>query len=129
MKKALEFLGLTGYDKPLNLEEGHRILERDHYRCLYCGLDGMASFENSLIMTVDFVHPRARKGKKNPSNLVAACRPCNVIKGHRVFASFDDAKTYVLQRRAELYKDWDTKMAKLRAHAVTPPIASPHSSG
>lgn len=117
MKKALEFLSFTGFDKPLASEEGYRILERDRYRCLYCGLDGMASFENSLIMTVDFVHPRARKGKKDPSNLVAACRPCNVIKGHRVFASFDEAKTYVLQRRAQLYKDWDAKMGQLRAHA------------
>ena len=121
MKKVLELLNLTGFDKPLASEEGHKILERDHYRCLYCGLDGMASFENSLIMTVDFVHPRASKGKKNPSNLVAACRPCNVIKGRRVFASFEDAKTYVLQRRAQLYKDWDTKRAKLRAHAFTAP--------
>jgi 5-methylcytosine-specific restriction endonuclease McrA len=114
MKKALEFLGLSGFAKPLTPEEGHQILERDHYRCLYCGLDGMDSFESSLIMTVDFVHPRARKGKKDPSNVVAACRPCNVIKGHRVFASFEDAKTYVLERRAQLYKEWDAKMAKLR---------------
>jgi 5-methylcytosine-specific restriction endonuclease McrA len=121
MKKVFELLRLTGFDKPLASAEGQRILERDHYRCLYCGLDGMASFENSLIMTVDFVHPRARKGKKNPSNLVAACRPCNVIKGRRVFTNFEEAKAYVLERRAQLRKDWDTKMAKLRAHSVTAP--------
>ena len=114
-------LNLTGFDKPLASEEGHRILERDHYRCQYCGLDGVASFENSLIMTVDFVHPRGRKGKKNPSNLVAACRPCNVIKGRRVFGNFEEAKAYVLQRRAQLYQDWENKMAKLRTHAVTAP--------
>jgi len=120
MKKVFELLNLSGFDKPLASEEGHRILERDHYRCLYCGLDGMANFENSLIMTVDFVHPRARKGKKNQSNLVAACRPCNVIKGRRVFGNFEEAKAYVLQRRAELHKDWDTKMAKLRAAVKAP---------
>jgi len=122
MKKVLDFLNLAGLDKPLASEEGHKILERDHYRCQYCGLDGMAGFENSLIMTVDFVHPRARKGKKHASNLVAACRPCNVIKGRRVFSNFEEAKTYVLQRREQLHKDWDTKMGKLRApHAVTAP--------
>ena len=56
--------------KPLTLEEGTNILKRDQFRCQYCGLDGMANFENSLIMTVDFVIPRARKGKKDPRNLV-----------------------------------------------------------
>ena len=78
-------LGLTRLAKPLTSEEGRRILERDQYRCQYCGLDAMSSFENSLIMTVDFLQPRAQKGKKTPDNLVTACRPCNVIKGHRVF--------------------------------------------
>jgi 5-methylcytosine-specific restriction endonuclease McrA len=91
-----EFLGLTRLAKPLTSAEGNRILERDRYRCRYCGLDGLASFENSLIMTVDFLHPRARKGKKIETNLVTACRPCNVIKGHRTFGSLEDAKAYVL---------------------------------
>ena len=66
------------------------------------GLDGMANFENSLVMSVDFVLPRARKGRKKPENLVAACRACNVIKGRRVFKAFEEAKAYVLDRRAEL---------------------------
>ena len=93
-------------DKPLSSTEGRRILERDRYRCQYCGLDGEASFENSLIMTVDFIHPRAHKGKKAPENLVTACRPCNVIKGHRVFKNFDDARAYILERREELREEW-----------------------
>ena len=107
--------------KPVTLAEGVRVLERDQHRCRYCGLDGAASFENSLIMTVDFIHPRARKGKKDPVNLVAACRPCNVIKGRRVFAGLDDAKAYVLKRRTQLHKEWDANMAKLRTHAATAP--------
>lgn len=106
--------GLSRLAKPLTSAEGHKILERDRYRCQYCGLDGLASFENSLIMTVDFVHPRARKGKKAAENLKVACRPCNVIKGHRVFKSFEDAKTYVLWRRTELQKEWEAKTAHLR---------------
>ena len=58
-------LGLTRLAKPLTSEEGRRILERDQYRCQYCGLDAMSSFENSLIMTVDFLQPRAHKGKED----------------------------------------------------------------
>jgi len=117
MPATLGFLGLNRLAKPLTSLEGHRILERDHYRCQYCGLDAMSSFENSLVMSVDFVLPRARKGKKDPSNLVAACRPCNLIKGHHVFHSFEDAKAYVLRRRAELHREWEERMARLHAVA------------
>jgi 5-methylcytosine-specific restriction endonuclease McrA len=103
--------GLTGLAKPLTSEEGRRVLERDQYRCQYCGLDGASSFENSLIMTVDFVHPRAHKGKKDPGNLITACRPCNLIKGSRIFRDFEHAKEYVLQRRDEFRKDWEARTA------------------
>jgi 5-methylcytosine-specific restriction endonuclease McrA len=119
MPANLGFLGLSRLAKPLTGEEGLKILERDHYRCQYCGLDGMASFENSLIMSVDFIQPRARKGKKEPENLVTACRPCNRIKGSRVFANFDEAKTYVLQRRSELKKEWGANMARLRGKTAS----------
>jgi 5-methylcytosine-specific restriction endonuclease McrA len=113
-----ELLGLTRLAKPLTSAEGNRILERDQYRCQYCGLDGLANFENSLIMTVDFIHPRARKGKKIATNLVTACRPCNIIKGHRTFNSFEDGKAYVLKRRIELQKEWESRTAKLRSQSA-----------
>ena len=119
MPVITDFVKLTRLAKPLTWEEGLKVLERDRFRCQYCGLDGMASFENSLLMTVDFVIPRARKGKRDPSNLVAACRPCNVLKGHRVFASIEEAKTHVLKRRSELHKEWETRVARLRASPTT----------
>jgi 5-methylcytosine-specific restriction endonuclease McrA len=119
MRAVLGHLGLMPLAKPLNSKEGHRILERDRYRCQYCGLDGRANFENSLVMSVDFVIPRARKGKKTPDNLVAACRACNIIKGQRTFKNFDEAKTYVLKRRAELHTEWEADMAKLVSPVLT----------
>src|SRR5258708_23002417 len=96
-------------DKPTTLKESLAILERDDYRCQYCGLDGRGSFENALVMRVDFVVPRAKKGKKNPTNLVACCGPCNTIKGTRVYKSFEDAKAHVLTGREELRKAWEAK--------------------
>ena len=108
-----KLLGLTVLATPLTSEEGRRILERDHYRCQYCGFDGMSSFENSLSMTVDFVHPRAKRGRKDPSNLVAACRPCNVLKGYRLFHDFQSAKAFVLQRREAMRKSWDASAVPL----------------
>jgi len=96
-------------EKPVTREEGLRILERDQHRCQYCGLDGAASFENALAMSVDFVVPRARKGKKDERNLVACCRSCNMIKGRRVYRNFDEAKSYVLAQREKLRKAWETR--------------------
>ncbi len=104
--------------KPLTLEEGQKILERDQYKCQYCGLDGLGNFENSLIMSVDFIMPRARKGKKEPQNLVTACRPCNVIKGNRIFGSFEEAKKFVLNKRAELRQKWENKTSSAMAKSA-----------
>ncbi len=107
----LDLATLTLVERPVTKEEGLRILERDQYRCQYCGLDGMASFENALAMSVDFVVPRARKGKKDDRNLVACCRSCNLIKGTRVYRNFDEAKAHVLARRDVLSKAWEARKA------------------
>ena len=107
-------------DRPVTRREGLDVLKRDQYRCQYCGLDGSASFENALVMSVDFVIPRARKGKKDPGNLVACCRPCNTIKGRRIYRSFDEAKEYVLRRRAELRQAWNAATSETPA---SPPLA------
>src|SRR5712664_3908308 len=109
---------LSRVDMPVSQAEGLKILERDQFCCRYCGLDGKASFENALVMSVDFVLPRARKGKKDPANLVACCRPCNTIKGTRVYKSFEDAKAHVLAGREELRKAWEAKQARPAARAA-----------
>src|ERR1700726_2100105 len=108
----LDFRTLTLVARPLTQEQGLQILKRDHFVCQYCGLDGMANFENALVMSVDFLHPRAHKGRKHPHNLVACCRPCNMLKGRHIFKSFDEAKEYVLERRDELRKSWDSEKRK-----------------
>ena len=114
----LSLMTLSLVDSPVTVEEGRKILERDDYRCQYCGLDGRASFENALVMRVDFVVPRARKGKKDPSNLVACCTPCNTIKGTRVYAGMDEARAFVLARRLELRNAWESKPARPRAKSA-----------
>jgi 5-methylcytosine-specific restriction endonuclease McrA len=108
----LDLATLTLVAKPVTLDEGIQVLERDKYCCRYCGLDGTASFENALIMSVDFVVPRAHKGRKDPSNLVACCRPCNMIKGRRVYGSLEEAKAYVLARREDLRTAWELKRGR-----------------
>src|SRR5205809_6697867 len=95
----LSLMTLSLVDSPVTLQEGAKILERDDYRCQYCGLDGRASFENALVMRVDFVVPRARKAKKEPGNLVACSTPCNTIKGTRAYATFEGANAFVFKKR------------------------------
>jgi 5-methylcytosine-specific restriction endonuclease McrA len=114
----LSLVTLSLVASPVSGPEGLKILERDDYRCQYCGLDGRTSFENALVMRVDFVHPRARKGKKDPSNLVACCAPCNTIKGTKVYDNFDEAKSFVLKQREDLRKVWQSKAARQSAKPV-----------
>lgn len=115
----LSITSLSVVDSPVTREEGKKILERDDFVCRYCGLDGRASFENALVMRVDFVVPRAKKGKKDPNNLVACCTPCNTIKGTRVYANFDEAKAYVLKQREDLRKGWEAKTARKAPSAAS----------
>jgi HNH endonuclease len=124
----LDLTTLTLVARPVTLEEGLNILERDGYRCQYCGLDGLASFENALAMSVDFVMPRARKGKKDPRNLVACCRSCNMIKGRRVYRSFDEAKAHVLARREELREAWEAKKSAPTKPAKAQKPSQPQAS-
>ncbi|MGB7754017.1 MAG: HNH endonuclease [Candidatus Acidiferrales bacterium] len=125
----LDLMTLRLVERPVTREEGLRILERDQYLCQYCGLDGGASFENALAMSVDFVVPRARRGKKDERNLVACCRSCNMIKGRRVYRNFDEAKSYVLAQREKLRKAWETRKTAPAAAAPSTKAQKPSAPG
>jgi 5-methylcytosine-specific restriction endonuclease McrA len=49
-----------------------QILDRDQHCCAYCGREAN---------TVDHIIPVSLGGDMHPTNLVAACRPCNSAKG------------------------------------------------
>ena len=49
---------------------------RDRFKCQYCGADDAK-------LTFDHVVPRSRGGKTTWTNIVAACDPCNLLKGHK----------------------------------------------
>ncbi len=54
------------------------VLLRDNFACQYCG-------ETPQVreLTMDHVLPRAKGGLTRWNNVVAACRPCNHLKGSR----------------------------------------------
>lgn len=82
-------------------EDAMKIFKRDHYKCQYCGLDGLSRFENWLVLTIDHVHPQEHGGSRRLDNLVTACQPCNVIKGKHLFPTKEEARQYVMTKREE----------------------------
>ncbi len=52
---------------------------RDAFSCQYCGAGFAAEH-----LTFDHVIPRARGGRTLWNNVVTACEPCNLRKGHRL---------------------------------------------
>ena len=105
----------TGPAPRLTREEAMKVFKRDHFKCQYCGLDGLHSFENWLILTIDHIHPHGRGGSRGMDNLVTACQPCNLTKGHRVYRSFDEAKQFVLAKREEWRKVFQEQVSRAGA--------------
>jgi 5-methylcytosine-specific restriction endonuclease McrA len=52
---------------------------RDRFSCQYCG-----SWFSAEHLTFDHVIPRVRGGRTQWTNVVTACEPCNLRKGHRL---------------------------------------------
>lgn len=52
-----------------------RVLKRDRFRCRYCGAHG-----SEVELHIDHVQPVSAGGTNHPSNLVTACRRCNLGK-------------------------------------------------
>jgi len=92
---------LRGPSMRIARADAMKIFQRDHFKCQYCGLDGLERFENWLVLTVDHLYPAARGGSRRMDNLVTACQPCNVLKGKQVFASLEKIREYILVRREE----------------------------
>ncbi len=55
------------------------ILRRDNYMCQYCGT-------SNHILTVDHVLPKSRGGQTDWTNVVVACKPCNLKKGNQTLS-------------------------------------------
>lgn len=54
------------------------LLYRDEFRCQYCSNKFFAKE-----LTMDHVIPKMDGGKRNFENIVMACTPCNLKKGHK----------------------------------------------
>lgn len=57
-----------------------RILRRDGYRCVYCGVGA-----KDRRLEVDHIVPRSNGGSNQDTNLITACWQCNNGKGNADF--------------------------------------------
>jgi hypothetical protein len=63
--------------------------------------------------------PRVPEGWEEAGKPVATCRACNVIKSHRTYKDFEEAKAYVLKRRVELRQEWRATRLNCYSQAMT----------
>jgi hypothetical protein len=67
----------TGRNRPkISVGLRQRVMERDHYRCRYCGS------HKSLVL--DHFLPLSKGGPNDEGNLVTACWSCNSRKGDKL---------------------------------------------
>lgn len=80
-------------------------LDKQGGRCLYCDLEpGSYVQRNDTIVRLrlawDHAVPFSYSRDNNNQNFVAACHVCNGIKTDLMFGDLDEAKAYILSKRA-----------------------------
>ena len=60
----------------------YAVHKRDVFKCQYCGLDGSASFENWIRLSLDHLLPKEHPERNNPAFTVTACMFCNTADNH-----------------------------------------------
>lgn len=98
----------------LNNKQYYGVLQRDGFHCMYCNFDASAP-EYRTFLTVDHFRPRSKGGGNSPSNLYAACRDCNLLKGSAEFSDLAEARVY-LSKLKHIVKD----ILELKYREVSP---------
>lgn len=88
-----------------------RILERDHFRCVYCGVSSVGN--ETVKLHLDHIMPRSKGGKDIASNLATACGYCNIGKQAKLldFETLKELRTEVDRRNLEAGIDGDNEVA------------------
>ena len=87
-----------------------RIFTRDGFKCRYCGIDGSSNFDTWYYanFNVDHVNPN---GDNDDSNLVTACRTCNLLKWKHPCENEVEAKALVDRKRIDSL-EWFNKYVR-----------------
>jgi 5-methylcytosine-specific restriction endonuclease McrA len=106
------------------LQRNHRFDEwaatqglKQDFRCVYCDVDLLASYDNYRSWVCDHIVPLSAGGDGSWENIVVCCRTCNVIKGRYLPAGASrteriaDARRYVRPKR----EAYDAEVATIRS--------------
>lgn len=103
----------------------HAIHQRDGFKCRYCGLDGIASFDNWLTLCQDHLLPNGHPDRENPDYIVTSCNFCNVaenryfekarklgiqLEGKSPDELVAERKPYVQEVRKRYYEIWKSQV-------------------
>ena len=81
------------------------LIEQWNNQCAYCG-----SVERKKELTIDHVVPLAKEGTDEYTNLVPACRSCNMSKGHSgVRQWYFDSPDYTTERWLKIKQHMDSQ--------------------
>lgn len=72
--------------QPAYLKIRFAVLERDGFRCVYCGLTP----QDDVVLQIDHVYPKAKGGENTMENFATACNYCNLGKGDVLIKRFLD---------------------------------------
>lgn len=88
-----------------------RVLERDKFKCQYCGCPVDAS-----TVRLDHIEPRVKGGKTRDYNLASSCARCNSFKYHFTIEEFLDrleSKYIVAKEQSDYYQCVLVKMGRI----------------
>lgn len=82
---------MTDKRKPISKKIRFEVFKRDSFRCQYCG-----SAAPDVLLEIDHIKPVKEGGTNDITNLITACKDCNVGKGARLI---DDNSVIEKQRK------------------------------
>ena len=72
-----------GFRSQPNLRKRFKILQRDNFKCQYCGRN-----KDETVLEIDHVFPKSKGGESTKENFITSCRDCNVGKGDIILDKF-----------------------------------------
>ena len=98
-------------DKRRSFRNYKKVYVRDNYTCQYCNYN-LRDTSEFIEFHIDHIRPWSARGGNAMSNLVVACRECNLCASNKCFTSFEEKKEYIVFERQR--KAWK-RLAPLAA--------------
>jgi hypothetical protein len=88
------------------------IKEHWDYECAYCG-----ETEN---LTLDHITPRSKGGTDRVTNVLCACKECNISKGHQMWSDWYLNQEFFTTERLSKIVEWQKKIADNELYVYRP---------